>query len=463
MEILRRAPMLGVLAGLISGFALYDRIGVWSFVVMTPLVYSGVMFCSYEWELPDQWGVFIVGVVLCGVCGLRCCEVLARPAAENVTLTGALGTIVDVRSWGRQYVLTVETDEGGKYAVRMPFAEYMDGTRIKFDGETRSFREARESGGFDERRFWGARGVISWIKIHNVEELPEKFSLARMRYILSKKLTMYLPDKTASYLKAMWLGEREDSLNKMHRRWGTSHLLAVSGFHVGIIVLCASLLFWDNAIALSVIMWAYILLTGAAPSALRAGLMFQAGLIAKLLGRPVSGVNSVCVAGVMILMYSPLMFWDIGFRLSMLCALTMTMLPRKFWLLMSPLLWVVSFPQVSRTFGEVVLVGIVLNIFAPLYFTFALSVSSVLGIMRLMGVPLVGYMLLATEGGFVLWERVANFIAESIPYSVGWNYLVAWTGSGTLVYCLCRYFRLAPMRTVVVMIVVSFTAFVMFL
>ncbi|MBQ7154718.1 MAG: ComEC/Rec2 family competence protein [Synergistaceae bacterium] len=459
MEILRRAPMLGVLAGIISGLAMYDRAGIWAFVVMVPMVYSGVMLCSYEWELPGQWRVFGAGVVLCALCSVRCFAVLTKPPAENITLTQAAGTVTGVRAWGRQYVLTIDVDGGGRYAARMRFPEIMQGTRIKFDGVTRSFRQNEK---FDEARYWGARGISSWISIHNVEELPRKFSFARMRYLLSRKLTMYLPDATASYLKAMWLGERDDLLNRMHRRWGTVHLLAVSGFHVGIIVMCASLIFGNNAVLLSVIMWAYIFLTGAAPSALRAGLMFQAGLIAKILGRPASGVNSVSVAGVMILMWSPLMFWDIGFRLSVLCALTITTLPRKWWLMVSPLMFLVSFPQVSRTFGEIMLVGIVLNIFAPLYFTFALSVASVLGVLRLLNVPLMNYVLLAVEGGFLLWERAADFAAESIPYSVGWNYITAWIGAGVLVWCLCRYFELAPLRSVVVMAGVSFAAFLMF-
>ena len=460
MEVLRRAPMLAVLAGLVSGLALYDRAGIAAFVVMAPAVYAGVMFCSYERELPGQWRVLAVGLVICAACSLRCWQVLVRPQARNITLTQATGTVADVREWGRQYVLTIDVDGGGRYAMRTRFAEFMQGTRIKFDGITRSFTK---NGNFDEGRLWGARGVTSWISIHNVEELPPKFSLARMRYLLSRRLTMYLPDATASYLKAMWLGERSDLLNRMHRRWGTVHLLAVSGFHVGIVVLCASLVLGENAVLLSVIMWLYVLLTGAAPSALRAGLMFQAGLIARALGRTVSGVNSVSVAGVCILMWSPLMFWDIGFRLSMLCALTITTLPRRWWLAMSPLMFLVSFPQVSRTFGEAVLVGIVLNVFAPLYFTFALSVSSVLGMLRLAGVPFAGYLVLAAEGGFLLWERIADFAAETLPYTMGWNYLVAWAGSGTLGVCLCRYFDLAPLRALAVTVGMSFAAFMLFL
>ena len=151
MEVLRRAPMLAVLAGLISGLALYDRAGIAAFVVMAPAVYAGVMFCSYERELPGQWRVLAVGLVICAACSLRCWQVLVRPQARNITLTQATGTVADVREWGRQYVLTIDVDGGERYATRMSFAEIMQGTRIKFDGVTRSFVK---NGNFDEGRLW---------------------------------------------------------------------------------------------------------------------------------------------------------------------------------------------------------------------------------------------------------------------------------------------------------------------
>ena len=191
--------------------------------------------------------------------------------------------------------------------------------------------------------------------------------------------------------------------------------------------------------------------------------MIQAGLISRVLGRPVSGVNSVSVAGVMILMYSPLMFWDIGFRLSMLAALTITTLPPRKWLFISPLISLVTFPQVSSVFGEIVAVGLLLNVIAPLYFTFALTIASGFGIMRLLGLPFMKYIILASEGIFILWEKVADFAAETIPYSVSWNYFIAWVGTGTLLFCVSRYLRLAPLRVIAVMIAGSFAAFMMFM
>ena len=465
MELLRRAPMLGVLTAVISGAALYDRAGLWAFVVMVPAVYAAVMFCSYECELPDQWRAFAVGLVICALCSLRMYAVFTKPQAPATTLARQSGTVESVRSWGRTYAAIIDTDNGGRYVARLHFMEMMPGDRIAFDGATRLFRPRARGSNFDEYRYWGARGVTSWVSLRNVEELPYKFSLARMRRNISRRLTLYLPERVSAYLKAAWLGERDDLLNKMHRRWGTVHLLAVSGFHVGIVILCASLVFGRNTLLLSLILWAYILLTGAAPSALRAGIMIQAGLISRVLGRPVNGVNSVSVAGVMILMYSPLMFWDIGFRLSMVAALTITTLPRRksAWLFLSPLVSLVTFPQISYTFGSIVLVGLILNLAAPLYFTFALTIASMCGILRLAGLPLMKYVILASEGIFILWEKAADFAAEYIPYSVEWNYFAAWVGTGTLLFCVCRYLRLAPLRVIAVMSAGSFAAFMMFL
>ncbi len=457
--------MLGIMAGLVAGAAMYDRMGVYSFLVMMPAVYCGVMFCSYEWDLPEQWSVFAAGLVICGVCSVRMVYVFTRPEPQNITLTQESGTVQTVREWGRTYAAVIDADNGKRYVTRLHFAEYMPGDRIAFDGVTQSFRPRDKYSSFDEGRYWGARGVSSWISLRNVKELPARFSLPRMRSILSRKITMYMPELVAAYLKAAWLGERDKSLTEKHRRWGTVHLLAVSGFHVGIVILWAGMIFGKSPVILSVILWAYVLLTGAAPSALRAGLMIQAGLVSRWMGRPVSGVNAVSVAGVSIMMYSPLMFWDVGFRLSVLAALVISTLPVKkyMWLAVSPVVSLAAFPQTSYVFGEIVLVGLLLNIIAPAYYAAAVTVASGFGILRLLNVPLMNYVMLACEGTFIIWEKCADFCAEVIPYSVGWNYITAWAGAGTVVFCVCRYLGFAPLRIAAVTAGVSFLGFVVFL
>ena len=205
MEILKRAPMLGILAAIISGAAMYDRAGIFAFIIIAPVVYSAVMFCSYEHEITEQWSVFFIGIIICVLCSLRMYHALTKPSAENLTLTQESGTVISVRTWGkRMYVAVIDSDHAGKYVTRIPFMTMMQGDRILFDGVTYSFRPRELDNDFDESRYWRARGVDSWISIDDVKELPERFSLPRMRYILSKKITMYMPERVSAYLKATW-------------------------------------------------------------------------------------------------------------------------------------------------------------------------------------------------------------------------------------------------------------------
>ena len=450
--------MLGVFIALISGLALYDKAGIFALIFGVPLIFAGVTFCSYEHDYPEQWRVFFFALIFAVLCSLRIGYEVSRPNFQGkLNITNETGTITNLRTWGRIYVAIIDTEHYGKLALRMQFAEIMPGTRIKFDGFTQEFSRSDD---FDEAKFWRAQGVNAWLKIYELEELPTKFSFARLRYKISRFVSINMPENTSAYLKAM-LGERDYNLNLSHRRWGTSHLLAVSGFHVGLVLLCMGIIFGKNIFMLSLIMWAYIILTGCAVSALRAGLMLQVGLFSRVLKRPVEGINSVSVAGVSLLIYSPFMYWDIGFRLSVLAAMLITSLPRKkiMLLVFSPLIWLVTFPQVSYTFGETPLVGIILNLFAPLYFSFAFMMAFAGLIFKVVNI----IYLRSVEGIFILFDKIANLFAEIIPKFISWNYFLVFLGSSTLIYFVCRRLNFSFVRSLIITLAGSLAAFMILL
>ena len=465
MEILRRTPALCVLISLVASLALYDKTGAWAFILV-PLIFSGAAFLTYEREINFQWKIFFAGLSIAVLCSVRIFFALSAPDISEESFENETGVINSVRTLGKIFAVVIDTENHGRLVGHFHFSELLEGMRIKFDGTIKNFKTAKNPGGFDEKKFWRAHGAEALVSVNNIKELPAGFSLPLIRYKISKNLTIKTRERTANYLKAAWLGKHNENLDAQHRKWGTSHLLAVSGFHVGIAVICAGIILGrrKNFLVLSLIMWLYVLLTGAAASAMRAALMIQIGLIAPLLGRKTNGVNAVSAAGVILLLFRPFLFWDIGWRLSMISALTLTMLNwnKITWLYAGAAVNMAIFPQVITTFKTMPFVGFILNLFAPLYFSFAFVIASVFAFLDLIKFPVIHNFMFSIEGIFILWEKIADFAADLISWNMKYNFLTLILWVNALIFFVCRYFEFTRRRTVLIMLVVSFSGYFLF-
>lgn len=121
--------------------------------------------------------------------------------------------------------------------------------------------------------------------------------------------------------------EMPEEIRETYAATGASHVLAVSGLHVGLIYLFCSFLlrklkwrFWKAVISLIVI-WGFAFLTGATPSVLRASTMFSFVLIGQQMRRPISIYNSLAGSALFLLIVNPLWLFNIGFQLSYLAVL----------------------------------------------------------------------------------------------------------------------------------------------
>ena len=108
------------------------------------------------------------------------------------------------------------------------------------------------------------------------------------------------------------------------RKTGTSHLLAISGLHVGILMALAvavSARVFGRRRNLYLIVpllavWLYAVMAGLSPSVVRASIMGTVYLAALALGRPKSILPALGLAAAVMVAVSPNILWSVSFQLS---------------------------------------------------------------------------------------------------------------------------------------------------
>lgn len=223
-------------------------------------------------------------------------------------------------------------------------------------------------------------------KLNVVQKI--KSTLIGLRQNLKKGLEKILPIQEASLLKAMLLGYRNEITDEMRLNFsksGVSHIMAISGMHVAIVVAMVFLLliymglnrkqaFWPTVL----LVFLYVVLSGFRISAVRAFVMAVAVLWAYKSFRLAKTINLLMLAGVVLLFINPkFIFYDIGFQLSFLAVLGILLFFASFmqWLKFVPYKYgirslvavtlsaqILTLPLVVYYFGIISLISPVANL-----------------------------------------------------------------------------------------------------
>lgn len=135
-----------------------------------------------------------------------------------------------------------------------------------------------------------------------------------------------LPEEVYAVMAAMTLGhkgELSDELRQTYAMSGASHVLALSGLHLGIVCGLITLLvrgrrLWATQIGLISAIWAFAWLVGMPISVVRSALMITLGTLFSLAGRHAFSLGNLSVAAAVILALSPRALYDVSFQLSFL-------------------------------------------------------------------------------------------------------------------------------------------------
>ena len=145
---------------------------------------------------------------------------------------------------------------------------------------------------------------------------------------LSGKLSDYaqqlFSDDTSVFMRALMLGDKTDfyrdtALYASMRGAGLMHVVAVSGMHIAFLVGVIQLLFGArpaSSVAGLMLVWFFVLMTGATPSAVRAGIMQSVLLMAPVFRRENDGITSLAFALALILLVNPFSCASISLQMS---------------------------------------------------------------------------------------------------------------------------------------------------
>ncbi len=154
---------------------------------------------------------------------------------------------------------------------------------------------------------------------------------------------------------ALFLGIRDgidNELKNAYRSAGATHVLAVSGLHVGILSTIVAFLlgflkkhkkskYLYLCFILSVL-FGYAFLTGLSPSVLRASVMFAIIQIGQTFSRRANIYNNLAFSALFLLVFSPYMIFEVGFQLSYLAVLGIVLIQPKMATIWKPSTWIIK-------------------------------------------------------------------------------------------------------------------------
>ncbi len=206
------------------------------------------------------------------------------------------------------------------------------GNIIKITGNYYKGRNKRNPGEFDYNEYLHSIGVTGIVSIYSEENIEvmnsNKIVLSDFVYRLRKNIdgiiTKYHSPQAASLLRGLLLADRRGIDYETKEQFvnaGVIHVLAVSGLHVGYIIIIFALIFGRfNLFAragLTIIgLLFFVLITGGPPSVVRASVMAIVIIFALISGRSTNIFNSLAIAALVILLFDVSEIYSAGFQLS---------------------------------------------------------------------------------------------------------------------------------------------------
>lgn len=461
---LRSMPMLVVLLPFVAGIVLADYFVV-PLVVAIPATLLFALMAALVMPRRVAWGYIVVALAMFGytMADLR----MPRSSVPYDTYVDMVVTVENIpvqRDGYRRADGRIERwrddgvwhDADSRVVLWLRADSINEGDRVVVAGELRE-RISRYNDYNDlmhRRSFVGgvAIGNDNVVEVHHAEPTD-----MQTRAIRRLEEAAGADDDAHATMVAMTTGSRHnmpESLRWAYSRTGLAHLLAVSGLHLGIVLmvvgsLLAPLRFIHRghrvaALLAIVAIWLYVSMCGASPSVVRAAIMLTVLQLAMTLSARYNSINALAATVVIMLMYRPNYLYDISFQLSVAAVFGIVAwgvpIVRRVrswrWLWRQIIgaivvgvvatLW--TLPVVSHTFDNLPIVGAVVTPFV-LLFAYVTVICGIIAVVlpTSLATPLVAVAEWAAHMQNIVVEWAAELPFAAIEYTMsGWGVVVCY-------------------------------------
>ena len=171
-------------------------------------------------------------------------------------------------------------------------------------------------------------------------ERTQQYFLHQRSLLLERLETAGLSDDRYAVVAAMALGDRSaltKELKETYSKTGASHVLALSGLHLGIIYTLLSMLVvgrrWQmiTQVATVLSIWAFVFLTGMSASVVRSAVMLTVYALLALGHRQKMSVNTLAFTAIVMLLVTPKALFDVGFQMSFMAVFSILLFVPLFY------------------------------------------------------------------------------------------------------------------------------------
>lgn len=436
------------------------------------LLVSGVV----SWLLGGRWRC--IGALLAGVgwAALHAGWALTGqlpPALEGqvTQLVGTVAGLPDVEARRTRFLLRVDGDGRQPVPLRgrlLQLAWYDDfgatevgprrelhaGARWRFSAKLRAPRGLQNPGGFDAERHALAQRVAATgiVRTGDAPVLAPPRGLDAWRERVAQRIDVAVSSRSSRYVRALALGDTrglDEADWQVLRATGLTHLIAISGFHVGMVAGCVAwltgLLWWcmpwlarhiprPQAAALMALAGAfgYAAVAGFSLPTVRTVLMIAVVVAARLWRRPAGLGSCLALAALAVSLWDPLSILVAGFWLSFAgVAWLIWCLPeRTHWFKgFLSAQWVATvglLPLTVMLFGQASAIGPLANLLAIPWWTLVVVPLALLGTALEAVLPGTGVWLWRASGAcFDLSWQLFAWLAES-RFALWWLPETGW-------------------------------------